>query len=84
MFDHGYKASAVNRDLSAVGSAYRRARKKRLAPRGFKSPALASSASKGPSGGYTWSETTLRHGRRFEADEGNLAKFHLLHTALHI
>lgn len=40
MLDHGYKASAVNRDLSAIGSAYRWARKKRLAPRGFKSPTL--------------------------------------------
>lgn len=40
MLDHGYKPSAVNRDLSALGSAYRWAREKRLAPRGFRSPTL--------------------------------------------
>ena len=34
MLDHGYKPSAVNRDLSSLGSAYRWAREKRLAPRG--------------------------------------------------
>lgn len=37
---HGYKPSAVNRDLSALGSAYRWAKAKRLSPRGFRSPTL--------------------------------------------
>jgi integrase len=36
----GYKPSAVNRDLSALGSAYRWAKERRLAPRGFRSPTL--------------------------------------------
>lgn len=40
MLDHGYKPSAVNRDLSAIGSVYRWAREKRLSPRGFRSPTL--------------------------------------------
>lgn len=40
MLHHGYKPSAVNRDLSALGSAYRWARAKRLTPRGFRSPTL--------------------------------------------
>lgn len=40
MIDAGYKASAVNRDLSALGSAYRWALSKRLSPRGFRSPTL--------------------------------------------
>ena len=38
--DGGYKPSAVNRDLSALGSAYRWAKERRLAPRGFRSPTL--------------------------------------------
>ncbi len=40
MLEHGYKPSAVNRDLSALGSAYRWAKAKRLSPRGFRSPTL--------------------------------------------
>jgi integrase len=40
MLTHGYKPSAVNRDLSALGSAYRWAKGRRLAPRGFRSPTL--------------------------------------------
>lgn len=40
MLAHGYKASAVNRDLSAMGSVYRWAREKRISPRGFRSPTL--------------------------------------------
>ena len=40
MLTHGYKPSAVNRDLSALGSAYRWARERRLTPRGFRSPTL--------------------------------------------
>lgn len=40
MLEHGYKPSAVNRDLSALGSAYRWAKARRLSPRGFKSPTL--------------------------------------------
>jgi integrase len=41
MLTHGYKASAINRDLSALGSVYRWARQKRLSPRGFRSPTLS-------------------------------------------
>lgn len=40
MVKHGYKPSAVNRDLSALGSVYRWARAKRLSPKGFRSPTL--------------------------------------------
>lgn len=40
MLDHGYKPSAVNRDLSALGSAYRWARQRRLCARTFESPTL--------------------------------------------
>ncbi len=40
MVDHGYRPSASNRDLSALGSAYRWAKTKRLSPRGFRSPTL--------------------------------------------
>ena len=40
MLEHGYKPSAINRDLSALGSVYRWARSKRLSPRGFRSPTL--------------------------------------------
>jgi integrase len=41
MLEHGYKPSAINRDLSALGSAYRWAKAKRLSPRGFRSPTLS-------------------------------------------
>ncbi|MFD0666108.1 tyrosine-type recombinase/integrase [Ramlibacter sp. MAHUQ-53] len=40
MIEHGYAPATANRDLSALGSAYRWARTKRLTPRGFKSPTL--------------------------------------------
>ncbi len=40
MLAHGYKPSAVNRDLSALGSAFRWAKERRLTPRGFRSPTL--------------------------------------------
>lgn len=40
MREHGYTPAAVNRDLSALGSAYRWAREKRYSPRGFRSPTL--------------------------------------------
>lgn len=40
MIDHGYSPASANRDLSALGSAYRWAREKRFAPRGFKSPTV--------------------------------------------
>lgn len=40
MREHGYTPAAVNRDLSALGSAYRWAREKRFCPRGFRSPTL--------------------------------------------
>jgi integrase len=36
----GYNPSTVNRDLSALGSCYRWAQKRRLAPKGFRSPTL--------------------------------------------
>lgn len=38
--EHGYLPSAVNRDLSALGSAYRWAKARRLTPLGFRSPTL--------------------------------------------
>lgn len=40
MLGHGYKPAAINRDLSALGSAYRWAKARRLSPRGFRSPTL--------------------------------------------
>lgn len=40
MREHGYAPASVNRDLSSLGSAYRWAKAKRLAPRGFRSPTL--------------------------------------------
>ena len=40
MVEHGYKPSASNRDLSALGSAYRWAKTKRLSPRGFRRPSV--------------------------------------------
>jgi len=40
MLDAGYKPSSPNRDLSALGTIYRWAIERRLAPRGFKSPTL--------------------------------------------
>lgn len=41
MLAHGYKASTVNRDLSALGTCYRWAKQRRLSPRGFRSPTLS-------------------------------------------
>lgn len=41
MLDHGYKPSTANRDLSNIGSVYKWAREKRMAPRGFRSPTLS-------------------------------------------
>lgn len=41
MVGAGYKPSTVNRDLSALGTCYKWARKLRLSPRGFRSPTLA-------------------------------------------
>lgn len=38
MLAQGYSIGAVNRDLSAIGSAYRFAEDKRMTPRGFTSP----------------------------------------------
>lgn len=38
MTAQGYSVGAVNRDLSAIGSAYRFAEDKRITPRGFVSP----------------------------------------------
>jgi integrase len=40
MLAHGYKPAAINRDLSALGSAYRWAKDRRQSPRGFRSPTL--------------------------------------------
>lgn len=40
MLDHGYKPSAINRDVSALGTVYRWAKEQRLAPKGFRSPTL--------------------------------------------
>lgn len=40
MVQQGYKPSSSNRDLSALGSAYRWAINRRLSPRGFRSPTL--------------------------------------------
>lgn len=40
MVQQGYKPSSANRDLSALGSAYRWAITRRLSPRGFRSPTL--------------------------------------------
>jgi integrase len=40
MLEHGYKPSAINRDLSALGSAYIWAKNTRKAPRGFRSPTV--------------------------------------------
>ncbi len=41
MLSQGYKPSSVNRDLSALGTVYRWAKKRRLHPRGFRSPTLS-------------------------------------------
>jgi integrase len=41
MINAGYKASTVNRDVSALGSLYKWARHKRYTPRGFLSPTVA-------------------------------------------
>jgi integrase len=40
MREHGYAGSTVNRDFGTIGSVYRWAKKRRLAPRGFRSPTL--------------------------------------------
>ena len=40
LIDAGYKPSTVNRDISALGSAYKWAKRNRLTPRGFVSPTL--------------------------------------------
>jgi integrase len=40
MIEAGYRPATVNRDLSAMGTAYRFAKAKRLAPKGFRSPTL--------------------------------------------
>jgi integrase len=40
MREHGYAGSTANRDLSTLGSMYRWAKKRRLSPRGFRSPTL--------------------------------------------
>ncbi len=40
MLEHGYRASTVNRDTSTLGTVYRWAIRKRLAPAGFVSPTL--------------------------------------------
>ncbi len=40
MLEAGYKPASVNRDLSSLGTVYRWARQRRLAPRGFRSPTL--------------------------------------------
>jgi integrase len=41
MREAGYSVGSVNRDLGALGSLYRWAKKQRLCPRGFMSPTLA-------------------------------------------
>ena len=38
MVEGGYKPSSVNRDVATVGSVFRWAKKKRMAPPGFRSP----------------------------------------------
>lgn len=40
MLNHGYAPATANRDLSALGSVYKWAKQRRLAPPGFKSPTL--------------------------------------------
>lgn len=40
MVDAGYRPASPNRDLSALGSVYRWAIQRRLAPRGFRSPTI--------------------------------------------
>ncbi|MBK7813859.1 MAG: site-specific integrase [Rhodocyclaceae bacterium] len=40
MLEHGYRASTVNRDTSTIGTLYKWALRKRLAPTGFVSPTL--------------------------------------------
>lgn len=40
MVQQGYKPASANRDLSALGTAYRWAISRRLSPRGFRSPTL--------------------------------------------
>lgn len=40
MLKAGYKPSTVNRDLSAIGTCYKWAKRQRLTPKGFRSPTL--------------------------------------------
>lgn len=40
MRSHGYAESTINRNLSEIGMAYRWAKRRRLSPRGFRSPTL--------------------------------------------
>lgn len=40
MLNHGYAPATANRDLSALGSVYKWAKRRRLTPAGFKSPTL--------------------------------------------
>lgn len=40
MIRAGYKGASVNRDIAALGTCYRWARRERLSPRGFRSPTL--------------------------------------------
>jgi integrase len=40
MREHGYAGATANRDLPTLGSMYRWAKKRRLSPRGFRSPTL--------------------------------------------
>lgn len=40
MLKVGYKAGTVNRDLSAIGTCYKWAKRQRLTPKGFRSPTL--------------------------------------------
>lgn len=41
MLKAGYKPSSVNRDLSAIGTCYKWAKRQRLTPKGFRSPTLS-------------------------------------------
>lgn len=40
MLGHGYKPSSVNRDTSSIGTIYRWAARRRLCPKGFRSPTI--------------------------------------------
>lgn len=41
MVEHGYSPATANRDLSGLGTVYKWARERRLAPRGFRSPTIS-------------------------------------------